>query len=120
MEFPSVQSWIWLKPVHTNELWNIQEFARQLLNTTILAIGCRESIYPIANTAQQGLHPTPPCPAEPVIKHLPEHHWGSETMKMSKSKTHVVSWRVVCTKGKIKAVKEDKACSELEEVWSLG
>ena len=41
-------------------------------------------------------------------------------MKMSKSKTHVVSWRVVCTKGKIKAVKEDKACSELEEVWSLG
>lgn len=38
-------------------------------------------------------------------------------MKMSKSETHVVSWRVVCTKGKIKAVREDK---ELEEVWSLG
>lgn len=37
-------------------------------------------------------------------------------MKKSESKMHVVSWRVVCTKGKIKAVKEGMAYSELEEV----
>lgn len=41
-------------------------------------------------------------------------------MKTSESKIHVVSWRVVCTKGKIKAVKENMAYSGLEEVQSVG
>lgn len=41
-------------------------------------------------------------------------------MKTSESKIHVVSWRVVRTKGKIKAVKENMAYSGLEEVQSVG
>lgn len=37
-------------------------------------------------------------------------------MKMSKSEICAVRWRVVCTRGKIKAADEGMAYSELEEV----
>lgn len=83
--------WSWLKPVHKNKLWN-QAFASRLLNTAVLASGRGGIFTPLAHTAHQGRHSTPSCPVEPVAKHLPEQHWGGQTVQnINKHKIYMVS-----------------------------